>query len=120
MESFGLSFKKALYYTFSKGALYNSPKDRKNVSYWLHIFQDYENKLKSGEFCKYDRYSALIYPDTFRKVKGVEYVSCEYCGKDYPNGIWMMTSLIFAKTAEIKSQIFSSYVKIAERCFIIT
>lgn len=99
--------KKALYYTFSKGALYNSPKDRKNVSYWLQIIQDYDNKLKSGEFCKYDRYSALIYPDTFRKVKGVEYVSCEYCGKDYPK--WYMDDkfpYICKNCREKKSEFF--------------
>ena len=61
--------------------LYRIENDTVYVDNVFHELQDYENKLKSGEFCKYDRYSALIYPDTFRKVKGVEYVSCEYCGK---------------------------------------
>lgn len=82
------SLKRALYATFSKGGEYNVPTSRRSTKYWIHILQDYEKKLESGEFCKYDEYSALIYPDTFRKVQGVEYVKCENCGKDYPK--WYM------------------------------
>lgn len=80
--------KHALYNTFTNGAEYYVPQKRKTTEYWLKILRNYRDKLESGEFCKYDPHSALIYPDTFRKVKGITYVKCDYCGKEYPE--WYM------------------------------
>lgn len=82
--------KRAFFQTFQLDEEHNAPSGRYDTKFWLRILDKYYNELDSGEFCKNDPYSALLFPDTFRisNKKDVVYITCEHCGKKYPD--WFM------------------------------
>lgn len=82
--------KRAFYQTFQLNEEHNAPSRRYNTRFWIKTLEKYYNELKTGEFCKNDPYSALMFPDTFRisESKDVIYITCEHCGKKYPD--WFM------------------------------
>lgn len=82
--------KEAFYKTFQNGEERNSPEKRYSAEFWLDKLKKYKEALISGDYCKNDSYSALMFPDTFRKVKSATYIRCANCNKEYP--IWFMDS----------------------------
>lgn len=64
------------YETFQAGESRNLPADRYDEEFWLSCLKEYYQKLASGEYCKYDKNSVLLFPETFRKVKNEEYIKC--------------------------------------------
>lgn len=80
--------KEAFYKTFQREQEFNTPRNRRSLNVWIRMLKDYHEKLITGEYCRYDRYSALVFPDTFRIVRNVEYKRCDYCKKDFPE--WYM------------------------------
>lgn len=80
--------KEAFYETFQAGESRNQPADRYDEDFWLSCLKEYHQKLMSGEYCRHDKNSALLFPETFRKVKNEKYIKCVNCNKEFP--VWFM------------------------------
>lgn len=83
-----VELKRMFYETFQMGEAHNRPVNREGTKKWLSALNQYCRDLETGEFLKIDDESAKMFPDTFRKARGVEYVRCSVCGKEFPQ--WLM------------------------------
>ncbi|MBO5060797.1 MAG: zinc-ribbon domain containing protein [Clostridia bacterium] len=97
--------KRMFYQTFQKDEALNAPDKRLSAEKWLWVLKRFYGELSSGEYCKNDKYSALMFPETFRKAKGVEYKPCSCCGREFP--VWFMDEFDICRSCQHKMS--SSY-----------
>ncbi|HBI62481.1 MAG TPA: hypothetical protein DDY31_14930, partial [Lachnospiraceae bacterium] len=110
--------KEAFYKTFQYGEEKSTPESRYDTGFWLSKLKKYRDALLSGEYCKNDSYSAMMFPDTFRKVKNETYITCVNCKKEYP--VWFMDDefgTICKKCRSKKSESFFDCVDCGRRFF---
>ncbi len=75
--------KEKFYETFRiDGSLHDEDK-RPNVDYWLRLFENYSESLKSGKMSAQDEESLKIFPTRLKRDKNKTYAKCKLCGKEF-------------------------------------